>query len=485
MTVLASVQGLLEWDQETMMPKDGIELRASQIEVVADLLHKKKISKAFAKLLSSLIDLKSGRILDESLPHHQKAALREWRRDYLKSAKLPSPFVKKWAKTTSNSINTWTKAKEKSDFALFAPHLKKIVELSRKKAELLGYQDHPYDALLDQYEPGLTVAELTPLFDRLKVKLATLLDKISAKPQAPQDFLFGTFSAPKQMEFGFKILEALGFDKNNSRLDLAPHPFCNGLHPNETRMTTKIHPSSLLSSVFGVIHEAGHGVYNKGLSKEYFGTPLAESLSLGIDESQSRWWEMIVGHSRAFWVYFFPPLQNYFPEKLNGITLDQFYLAINNVSRSFVRIEADEVTYSLHIIVRFEIEKALIEGSMKVEDAPKRWNEKMQQYLKITPQNDAEGCLQDIHWSMGGFGYFPTYTLGNLYAAQFFKTFEKEHSNWKSLVERGDFKFMCDWLQKNIHQYGREYTASELVKRITGRALTEDDFINYLENKYL
>lgn len=479
--VLNSINNILEWDQETYMPPEGISIRSAQIEAMATIVHKSKTSPRFAKALAKLIDLNTGNYLDASLTQEQKGALREWRRDYLKQAKLPAAFVKKFAKVTSNAIHEWSLAKEKNRFKDFEPHLEKIVALCRKKADYLGFKDHPYDALLDLYEPQMTQAFLTPLFSKLKDPLKKLI--LSCK-EPPHDFLFKHFCPSKQMAFGQMVLRKMGFNPRSYRLDQSSHPFCMGIHPKDTRMTTKVLLDYFPACLFAVIHEGGHGLYNMGLKEEHYGTPLSEPVSLGIDESQSRWWETRIGKSLPFWKHFFPILQEYFPEELKNVTLDAFYRAINLVKPSLVRIEADEVTYNLHIIVRFEIEKALIEGSLKVKDLPEAWNAKMQEYLGLTPPNDAEGCLQDIHWSMGGIGYFPTYTLGNLYAAQFFLAFEKAHPDWKEKVAQGQLEFVKKWLNENIHQYGRLYSPEELVLKVTGSPLSEKPFVNYLEAKF-
>lgn len=482
--LLHSIYYLLEWDQETYMPEQAIGVRSMQAELMANLEHKQKTGPAFGKALAKLIDLESGAILDSSLSPEKRAALREWRRDYLKQKKLPASFVKNFTQTTVRSVHAWQAAKAQNKFREFAPHLNKIVTLLRKKADRLGYADHPYDALLDLYEPEMTTAYLTPLFSRLKNVLTQLVKTIHAAQAPREDFLFGNFPGEKQIEFGHLLLKAMGFDPKTSRLDQSVHPFCTGLHPKDTRMTTHLHRDSLMSCIFSVIHEGGHGLYNMGFKEENFGTPLAESISLGIDESQSRWWETLIGRSRSFWQHFLPLLQAKFPEQLGRVSLDEFYPAINAVKPSFIRVEADEVTYSLHVIVRFELEKALIEGSLKVKEVPEAWNAKMAEYLGITPKSDREGCLQDIHWAMGGIGYFPTYTLGNLYACQFFTAFEKQHPNWKDLVARGELGFIRTWLHDNIHQYGKQYTAAEIVQRITGSPLSEHAFVTHLENKY-
>ncbi|MGE5196398.1 MAG: carboxypeptidase M32, partial [Anaerolineae bacterium] len=339
-------------------------------------------------------------------------------------------------------------------------------------------------ALIDLFEPEMQSETITPLFANLKIALTHLLKKIGTKPVISREFIYQHFSLAQQLRFGHDLLKTMGFNEEYSRLDQSAHPFCSGIHPTDTRMTTHIHPNYLLMNIFAVIHEAGHGLYNKGIPEQHFGSPLGEHVSLGIEESQSRFWEAIIGHSMPFWQYFFPKLQNYFPEELQSVYLEDFYRAINCIKPSLIRIEADEITYSLHIIVRFEIEKALIDGSLKVKEIPEVWNAKMREYLGIVPQTDSEGCLQDIHWSLGLLGYFPTYTLGNLYASQFFKSFETKHPHWKEKVSKGDLHFIVEWLHENIHRHGKEFSPNELVLRITGGPLTQDDFISYLEKKY-
>ncbi len=484
--VLNAVQQLLDWDQETYMPSDAIGLRSLQNELLASLVHKQRTGPAFAKALAKLVDLSSGALLDTSLSPPQIAAVREWRRDYLQDKKLPASFVKTFAKTTSNATHAWAKAKKSGKFREFSPFLEKIVKLCRKKADLLGYKDHPYDALLDIYEPDMTVSYLNPLFDRLKTSLTQLLKAISARPAPDQSFLYGndSFSKEKQLEFSHVLLKAMGFDPKTSRLDQTMHPFCAMLHPTDTRMTTHLDTNYVMSNIFSVIHEGGHGLYGLGFKEENFGSPLAQSISLGYDESQSRLWETRIGRSLSFWQHFLPLLKQVFPEKLSAVSLDAFYRAINLVKASLIRVEADEVTYSLHVIVRFEIEKALLEGSLRVKDLPEVWNAKMQEYLGVVPKTNSEGCLQDIHWAMGGLGYFPTYTLGNLYASQIFATFEKSHTDWQAKVAKGELGFIREWLHQNIHQYGKQYTAAEMIMRISGQPLSEKPFVAYLEHKY-
>lgn len=482
--LLSSIHNMLEWDQETYMPKNAIKIRSEQLEVMASLAHKMATSSAFKKSLEALIDLKTGNIKDKSLTEEEKSACREWRRDYEKAAKLPQSFVKEFAKTTSEAIHIWSEAKRHNSFKDFAPHLKKIVALCQKKAHLLGFEHHPYDALLDLYEPEMTSSYLDPLFDRLKPSLTHLLQKIRSRQPSQKELSHLDFPEQKQMHFGKFLLKSLGFTDDMSRLDISSHPFCNALCPSDVRMTTRLIPNNVLSSIFSVIHEAGHGIYEAQLCEERFGTPLGSSISLGLHESQSRLWETILGKSHPFWAYFYPFLQKEFPNQLSAISLDDFFLHINHISPSLIRTEADEVTYCLHVILRYELEKKLIEGSLSVDDLPVAWNEKMREYLGIAPSCDAEGCLQDIHWSMGGFGYFPTYALGNLYAAQLFECFSKANPSWESQMQQGQVTQIREWLKENIHKYGRMYTPHKIINKITGKDLSEKAYIDYLENKF-
>lgn len=481
----SSIQALLEWDQETYMPSEAADFRSAELSLVAGLTHQLKTSPKFKRLLSQLIDLESGRLLDATLSDREAAALKMWRRDYLQAAKLPASFVKTFSTTCSKALHTWSKAKKENSFKDFKPHLEKIVSLCRKQADFLGFQDHPYDALLDLYEPGMTVRTLSPLFQKIKQPLIQLIQGICSKPPAKTPFFQHTFDFEKQLKLSHKLLHIVGLPSSKARIDLSSHPFCSGLHPKDTRMTTRLLPHNPISNILSTLHEAGHGLYNAGLLEEAYGSPLGQQISLGIDESQSRWWENWIGRSRPFWHFFYPTLQETFPEQLGSVSLEDFYRGIHQVEPSFIRVEADEVTYSLHVILRFEIEKQLIEGSLAVKDLPEAWNHKMQELLQITPPNDALGCLQDIHWSMGSFGYFPTYVLGNLYAAQLFQTFEQDRPHWKDEIAKGTTTPTRQWLIDHVHRYGRHYLPEELIEKVTGKPLAEQPFIDYLRNKYL
>lgn len=482
--LLASLQALAEWDLETHMPKKGISLRSQQIELLASMLHRQHTGPRFAKALRALIDLETGEIKNDRLSAKQLAALREYRRDYLREARLPNAFVRKLAETTSLASHVWKEAKQHNHFARFAPHLEKIVSLQRKKADFLGFQEHPYDALVELYEPDTTTHLLSTLFTRLKTPLTSLLKQIANCQNVQNDFLF--FSAPsaKQWELSLHLLRRMGLEEESFRLDLAAHPFCSALCCEDIRMGTRILPHHLFSCLSSILHEGGHALYDQGLLKEHFGSPLGEAASLGIHESQSRWWETRVGSHLSFAKYLLPLLQKMFPEPFAATSAHDLYYALNKVNPHLIRVEADEVSYNLHIILRFEIEKGLVEGSLHVQDLPDIWNEKMRETFGISPDQDGEGVLQDIHWSLGLFGYFPTYALGNLFAAQFFSTFEQQNGSWADDVQQGNFDPMRNWLKEHIHQHGRCYTPKELCMKITGKELSEQPFVDYLQNKY-
>lgn len=481
--ILNGISSHLDWDQETYMPTGAAGIRAEQLKTMAGLIHREKTSKKFARALGKFVDIPTGKILENGLSPAQKAAIKEWRRDYIKDTALPAKFVEDFAKLTSESILAWRSAKQESDFKRFAPYLEKIVKFSRKKADYLGYKDHPYDALLDCYEPEMTTAEIAPMFTLLRNALVPMIKMISTQ-SIDDKMLFGEWDKVKQMEFSNKILNTIGYDMNKGRVDFSSHPFSSSSHPTDSRITTRIHPTSLMSNIFVILHEAGHALYAMGLSEDLYGTPLGNARSMGVHESQSRWWETLIGLSKPFWQYFLPLLKDTFKGKLDHITLDDFYRAINKVEPSFIRVEADEMTYPLHVILRFELEKGLIEGSLKASDVPELWNAKMEQFLGIIPSNNREGCLQDIHWAMGGFGYFPTYILGNVYAAQLFAAFAKEHPDWEKRVAAGDFSSITAWLHDKIHQHGRRFTTHELMQQATGQAITPEPYLEYLRNKY-
>lgn len=481
--LLEGINSLLNWDQETYMPPGGAEIRSEQMEVVAGLIHREQTGPKLKRALSKLIDLETGKIVAQGLEPAQEAAVKEWRRDYLQNSALPSKFVEKFARVTSQAATVWKAAKREGNFHQFAPFLDRIIGLCRQKADYLGYKEHPYDALLNEYEPDMTTKQVAQTFGVLREALKPLIKKVAEVP-VDDAFLFGSWDQDKQIAFSHQLLSAMGYDLEHGRLDFSSHPFSSASHPSDSRITTRIHPTSLVSNIFVILHEGGHALYEMGLPEEHYGSPLGTYRSLGIHESQSRWWETRIGLSRPFWHHFYPSLQKSFDPQLKGVPFEKFYRAINKVTPSFIRVEADELTYPLHVILRFEMEKELIEGSLNVRDIPEVWNAKMEESLGITPQTNREGCLQDIHWAWGGFGYFPTYTLGNLYAAHLFDSFEKEHPEWESEVESGKLGFIKLWLHNKIYQHGRRYPTQELLKLATGHPFSPDAYLNYLEEKY-
>lgn len=482
--VLQGVISLLDWDQETYMPASAAAIRSEQIKTLTGLVHREKTSRPFKDALEKLIDIESGELKCPGISPRQGAALREWRRDYIIDTALPSAFVEEFAQLTSESILVWREAKKNNAFLQFAPYLDRIISLNRRKADYLGYKEHPYDALIDLYEPKVTTGEVTTLFHELRNKITPLLKKITSAHQVDNAFLFGSWDQDKQIAFSYQILDAIGYDKTKGRIDFSSHPFSSSSHPSDSRITTRIHPTSLMSNIMVILHEAGHSLYEMGLPPEEYGTPLGDARSLGVHESQSRWWETRIGLSRGFWKYFLPKLKDTFKSQLDTVSLDIFYRAINKVSPSLIRVEADEVTYPLHVILRFELEKALIDGSMTSREIPEAWNAKMNAMLGVAPSTNSEGCLQDIHWAMGAFGYFPTYTLGNLYASQLFESFEEQYPGWEGHVAAGEFEFIRLWLHENIYQHGRRFTTHELMHQATGKPFSADAYISYLTGKY-
>ncbi|MFQ5544266.1 MAG: carboxypeptidase M32 [Nitrospiria bacterium] len=484
---LSSTISILSWDQECYMPSGGAEARANQLAYLMRLLHEKQVDDLMCEALSECVELETGNLKGGAADWHPQARglLKEVWKDYHRAIKLPSDFIQKMGLVTSMAHQSWMTAREDNDFKKFSPHLKEIVSLKMEEASYLGGGDSLYDPLLDTFEPGLTVAQITPIFSSLRARLVELVQKITDSSISPKkDFLHQSFSSGKQLAFGIQVLEAMGYQFKNGRQDLAAHPFTTSFHPTDVRITTRIDPCDIFSSLFSSIHEGGHALYDQGLPSKYFGTPLAEPVSHGIHESQSRLWENCVGRSKPFWQHFYPILQKTFRSELEGIDLETFYAATNSVVPSLIRVEADEVTYNLHIMLRFEIEKALIEEELAVEDLPAAWNEKMENYLDIIPESDTEGVLQDIHWASGAFGYFPSYTLGNLYAAQLFKQATKELPELTANISEGKFHSLKHWLNEKIHRFGRTFRSDELITQVTGEPLNPDYFNDYLEEKF-
>lgn len=481
---IQSAASVLSWDQETYMPAGGGAARAEQIATLEGLAHEKLVSQEVETLLADWIDPATGQAA-AGWDEPSRSLLRETWRDFSRAQKLPSAFVIRLSRECSLAQQAWVTAREESRFSKFLPSLRTIISLKREEADYLGYRNSPYDALLDTYEPGATIGQLAPLFTELRERLVVLLRKVQASGVAVDDTcLHQRFDQAKQIEFGRLVLVAMGYDFERGRLDLSAHPFTTSFHPTDVRVTTRVFEKDLPSCLFSCIHEGGHGLYDQGLDPRYYGSPLGESVSLGIHESQSRLWENCVGRSRAFWHCFYPILQQTFPQQLATVSLDLFYAAINRASPSLIRVEADELTYNLHIMLRVEIEQALIENRVQPDDLPELWNEKMQSYLGIVPEQDAEGVLQDVHWSMGAFGYFPTYTLGNLYAVQFFEQAKQELPQLEEHIAAGQLVPLRRWLEQKIHRWGRMFTPDHLARRVTGKGVSPEPFLRYLEGKY-
>jgi len=479
--LLSSCGAVLGWDERTYMPHDGSAHRAEQMALVARLTHEMATAPRVGELLAEV----EGSPLVGDQDGDAAANVREVRRGYQRAVKLPPDLVEELARTTTRAQQVWQEARAANDFATFRPWLEKIVALKRREAEAIGYQASPYDALLDEYEPGATAAEITRVFAGLRDDLVPLVRAIlgSAK-KAPHDILEREYPIEPQRAFGEGAAKAIGFDFAAGRLDVTTHPFCSGIGPGDCRITTRYNPRHFNEAFLGILHEAGHGIYEQGLPADQFGTPLGSACSLGIHESQSRLWENQVGRGRPFWEHFFPKAKVVFPAALGDVSLGQWLFAINDVRPSFIRVEADEATYNMHIILRFELEQALIAGDLKPADAPAAWNEKLTQFFGLTPTTDALGCLQDIHWSMGGLGYFPTYTLGNLYAAQLMEAARRDLGDLDGDFRRGEFGRLKGWLNEKVHRPGQRWRAGELCRRVTGRPLSHKPLIAYLRGKY-
>jgi carboxypeptidase Taq len=479
--LLGSIGSLIGWDQHTYMPVKGAGHRAEQLAYLARLGHERLTDPAVGALLGEV----EGAPLVREPEAVEAVNVREIRRVYDRAVKVPGRLVEELARTTSQAQNIWAEARKQSRFAAFAPWLEKIVALKREEAQAVGYRESPYDALLDEYEPGATAAEITTLFAELRQMLVPLVAAIAATGKKPRlDVLTREFAVERQQVLGQSAAAAIGFDFTAGRLDTAVHPFCSGIGPGDCRLTTRYHARELNQGFFGILHEAGHGIYDQGLDPAHFGTPMGSAVSLGIHESQSRLWENQVGRSRPFWEHFLPRTQQTFPGILDDVTLDEFVFAVNKVEPSFIRVEADEATYNMHIILRFELEQALIRGDLAPADVPGAWNEKFAQMLGLTVPDDAHGCLQDIHWSMGGLGYFPTYTLGNLYAAQFMRQARHDLGNLDADFRRGHFAHLKDWLNIHIHRPGQKYRPRELCRQVTGQPLSPQPLVDYLRQKY-
>jgi carboxypeptidase Taq len=480
--LLGSCLSVLSWDEQTYMPPGGSEHRANQLGMLAGLAHDRKTDPRIGELLGELEA--AGDLGDAD--GDVAANVREARRSYNRVAKLPKRLVEELSRTTSLAQQAWVGAKKNADFAEFLPWLEKLIGLKREEAAAIGYGSGvPYDALLDDYEPGMTTAEVAAVFGPLRDELVKLVAAIQHSGRQPNlEIVNRHYPKTAQRVFAEAAAKRIGFSFDNGRLDESPHPFCSGFGPGDCRLTTRFHDHHFNSAFFGVLHEAGHGIYDQGLPTAAFGMPLGQACSLGIHESQSRMWENFVGRSRPFWEYFYKFAQQAFPTAIGEVPLDAFHFAINDVRPSFIRVEADEVTYNLHIMLRFELEQQLIAGQLQPADVPGAWNETFEKYFSLKPTNDAVGCLQDIHWSGGLMGYFPTYALGNMFAAQFFDTAQAQLGSLPEMFRAGEFQPLKKWLNENIHQHGKRYTANRLVQVVTGQPLSAKPLVRHLQTKF-
>jgi carboxypeptidase Taq len=477
--LLEHTAAILSWDQETFMPEGAVEERAAQQSLLQGLVHRRNT----ADRVGELLDLLSENVLMEA-DESDRAFVREKRRQYEQATRVPPQLVRELAETASRGQHAWAAARKADDYEQFKPWLSRLLDLSREMADALGHEGNRYDALLDQYEPYARADDVTRVFEVLRKGLVDLVDRIRDARDVDTSFLQRPFPVDGQEKLSRLVMTALGYDLTRGRLDCSAHPFTTTLGGNDVRITTRYTEDMVISGLFSTIHETGHALYEQGVAEDLRGTLLAEGTSLGIHESQSRMWENVIGRSRQFWTHWLPQMKGMFPDQLDGVTVESFYRAINRVQPSLIRVEADEVTYSLHIIMRFELEQALLSGSLSVQDLPEAWREKSRALLGIEPTSAADGVLQDVHWSFGAFGYFPTYALGNLYAAQFVPVMEREIEGMWSGISQGRTEPILSWLRDRIHRYGKVRSAGDLVGEITGEALNPRYFLEYLNRKY-
>ena len=469
---------LLGWDQEVLLPSRGIPYRAEQMSWFSGYVHERFTAAEVGEWIAEAEDqTKAGDVV-------AAANCREWRHEYDRSTCLPTKLVQELAEARVHSQAAWAEARKVSDFRRFAPHLQKLVDLSREHAERWGYDDQLYDALIDRFERGATARGLVGTLGSLRTSLLPIVDAATSRPPYDRSGLSGHYPVERQQAFNREVADSIGFDFEAGRIDTAVHPFCSGMAPYDTRLTTRYDETDFLSSLFGVLHEAGHGLYEQGLPKDWRGQPVGNSVSLGVHESQSRLWENHVGRSRGFWEKWLPRAIHHFPH-LMGLTPEDLYAAVNQAERSHIRVEADEVTYDLHILLRFELECAIFSGDLAIADIPGEWNRRFESYFGLPVRNDAEGCLQDIHWSMGIFGYFPTYSLGNLNAAHLASAAKSQDPAVAAAFASADYAPLLAWMRKHLHEAGSLHLPDDLVTRAAGAPVTSEALVSHLRERYL
>jgi carboxypeptidase Taq len=477
---LVSTIGLLHWDLEAYMPDGGSDGRGHQMATLSRIAHLKSTSDEVGQLLEDLTPY-----ANELDPDSDDARLiRVTNRLYKKKSRVPANLMAEIAKAASDAHLVWVRAREDANFGDFQPSLEKMLDLKRQYADCYRPFDHIYDPLLDDYEPGLKTADVQEIFTALRPQQVELVRAISKSPQVDDSFLHQNFDESIQWKFGVEVITDYGYDWQRGRQDKSTHPFTQDIGLGDVRITTRFMDNYFPSAFFSTTHESGHGLYVQGVDRNLDRTPLAKGASLAIHESQSRMYENIIGRSRQFWSHYYPSLQDYFPGQLGNVSLEAFYKAINKVEPSLIRVEADEATYNMHIMLRLELEIDLIEGSLEVKDLPEAWNNGMQEYLGITPPNDALGVLQDVHWSQGYFGYFSTYALGNLIAAQIWERMGEDIPDLDAQIQRGEFNALTSWMREKVHRHGAKFEPQELVQRITGSKIDQDPYMRYLTNKY-
>ena len=477
---LNNAQELLGWDQQTYMPQGGGEARGNQLATLGKISHQKFTSDEIGTLLGDL-EKEYG---DADPDSDDLRLLKVTRYNYDQATRVPSEFVAEFAVVTSKAFEAWVEARKKSDFSIFQPHLEKVVELNQRYVTFFPPADHPYDVLLDQFERGMKTADVKAIFDALRPQQVELLKAIAEKPQVDDVFLHVEYDEKKMWDFSEVIATKFGYDWERGRQDKSAHPFTSNFSINDVRITTRFEPENPTVMLFSTMHETGHGLYELGSKQDYERTPLAGGASLAVHESQSRMWENLVGRSLPFWEHFYPEFQKLFPVQVGDVELDSFYKGINRVESSLIRVNADEATYNMHIMLRLELEIGMVEGTVEVKDLPEIWNAKMDEYLGITPPDDAKGVLQDIHWSSGMLGYFSTYALGNLISAQLWEKINIDIPDLSEQFRKGEFGALLEWLREKIHVHGSKYEPQELVQRVTGLKINSAAYVRYLKQKY-
>ncbi len=478
---LQCVLALMGWDQEVYMPEGGVAARGEQMATLSALAHEMATSPEVGELIAAAETEVAGADYDSD----DASLVRITRREYNEMTLLPTELIAERSRVVAQAFAAWRQARQENSFPVFQPHLQRIVDINRRMADAFGYTDHPYDPLLNLYEPGMKTADVTRLFNDLKAGLVPLLQEIMARGKPVDDsFLAKDYPEDRQWDMTMACLRGIGYDFNRGRQDKTAHPFTITFSINDVRVTNRFMHNRPQSAIASAVHEGGHALYEQGVAQRFERTPLMGGATLGIHESQSRMWENIVGRSRGFWHYFFPIFRAFFPDQTAGVSHEAFYRAINKVEPSLVRVEADEVTYNMHVFVRFELEQALVSGELKVADVPEAWNAKYKEYLGVTPPTDSEGCLQDVHWSHANIGYFPTYSLGNLMSAQLYARAKVELPGLEEGFAAGNFAPLLTWLREKVHQHGRKFTANELMQRIAGEDVKAQPLLDLLRAKY-